>query len=58
MWFIMLSGIGMMIVAAMRYYKEKDIGSIVLKVNKENSGTHQKPNISTVQTGLVPLNID
>jgi hypothetical protein len=54
----MLSGMGMMIVAAMRYYKEKDTGSIVLKVSKENSGTHQKPSISTIQTGPVPLNID
>jgi len=53
----MLSGMGMMIVAAMRYYKEKNIGSIVLEINNENSGTHQK-RISTIQIGPVPLNSD
>ncbi|CAL1675564.1 unnamed protein product [Lasius platythorax] len=63
MWLMMLSGIGMMIGAAVKHYKEKNAESVgkpdlLPKSGKEQSSAFQKPTISTIQAEMVPPNID
>ncbi|EZA62031.1 Sensory neuron membrane protein [Ooceraea biroi] len=59
MWLIMLSGTGMMIVAAMRYCKEQNTENVVPSTkSKEENNMHQKPSISTIPASEIPLNID
>lgn len=63
MWLMMLSGIGMMIAAAVKHYKEKNADKVVQpdllsKSGKEKSSASQKPTISTIQGEMVPPNID
>ncbi|XP_029174176.1 sensory neuron membrane protein 1-like [Nylanderia fulva] len=62
MWLSMLGGIGMMTVAGMRYYKERNAGNVTKpdlmpKQSEQNSAT-QKSTISTIQAEMVPPNID
>lgn len=63
MWLMMLSGIGMMIAAAVKYHKEKNAKSVsqpdlLPKTDKEHSSALQKSTISTIQAGMVPPSID
>ncbi|XP_025268755.1 sensory neuron membrane protein 1 isoform X2 [Camponotus floridanus] len=63
MWFMMLSGIGMMIAAAVKYYKEKNADKVTQpdllpKSGKEENSASRKPTISTIQAEMVPPNID
>lgn len=63
MWLMMLSGIGMMIAAAVKHYKEKNAGSVLQpnflpKTGKEQNSGSQKSTISTIQAGMVPPSID
>ncbi|XP_072748118.1 sensory neuron membrane protein 1-like isoform X2 [Anoplolepis gracilipes] len=58
MWLMMLSGIGMMIAAGVKHYKEKKAASVsqpdLLPKEKEQSSASQKPTISTIQAQLPP----
>lgn len=63
MWLMMLSGIGMMIAAAVKHYKEKNADKVTQpdllpKSGKEESSASRKPTISTIQAEMVPPNID
>lgn len=63
MWFMMLSGIGMMIAAGVKHYKEKNTDKVTQpdllpKLGKEENSASRKPTISTIQAEMVPPNID
>ncbi|XP_014488833.1 PREDICTED: sensory neuron membrane protein 1-like [Dinoponera quadriceps] len=62
MWLMMLSGMGMMGIAGVRYYKENSSKSPNISLpmpgsKKRENGSPPVPNISTIP-GMVPLNID
>ncbi|KAG5323823.1 SNMP1 protein, partial [Acromyrmex heyeri] len=60
MWLMILGGLGMFIVAMMRYYKENNVGDVAvpdLVPGKENKSS-KKLTISTIQGELVPPKID
>ncbi|XP_077281614.1 sensory neuron membrane protein 1-like isoform X1 [Temnothorax americanus] len=63
MWLMILGGIGMMSVAGVRYYKEKNAGNTALPdllPGKEQNNVPQesKITVSTIQAELVPPRID
>lgn len=63
MWLMMLGGIGMMITAAVKHYKEENAKKVtqpdlLSKSGKEENSASQKSTISTIQAEMVPPNID
>ncbi|XP_070167868.1 sensory neuron membrane protein 1-like isoform X3 [Polyergus mexicanus] len=64
MWLMMLSGIGMMIAAAVKHYKQKENAGSILqpdllpKTGKGQNSVSQKSTISTIQAEMVPPSID
>ena len=59
MWLMMLGGLGMFIVAMMRYYKENNADNVAdLIPGKEQNKSSKKLTVSTIQGELVPPKID
>ncbi|KYN23106.1 Scavenger receptor class B member 1 [Trachymyrmex cornetzi] len=61
MWLMILGGLGMFIVAMMRYYKEKNADNVAVPVLVPGKGPNKSPKkltISTIQGELVPPKID
>lgn len=63
MWLMILSGLGMTIVALLRYYKENKTGinngiPDLLPGKEQNNVSQEKTAISTIHTELVPPKID
>ncbi|KAL6255879.1 hypothetical protein P5V15_013119 [Pogonomyrmex californicus] len=55
MWLMILGGIGMMITAGVRYYKENNAAAPDFLPGKESKASEQeKSNISTIQVGVPP----
>jgi len=60
MWLMMLSGLGMIVTAMVRYYKENNAGNVVPDFlhKEQNNVPQEKSTISTIQAELVPPRID
>lgn len=58
MWLMMLGGMGMMIAAAMRHYKEKNAENIKVPDLVPGKQNNEKITVSTIQAELVPPMID
>jgi len=60
MWLMIFSGLGMMVTAMVRHYKENNAGNVVpdFLPKEQNNVPQEKSTISTIQAELVSPRID